>query len=467
MEKSDFIDIDGGYGEGGGQILRTALTLSGLTGRPVHVFRVRAKRRRPGLMSQHLTALNALAKVCHAETKGVSIGSQELWFIPRKSIGGNYTFDVAQLRPSAGSVSLIFQTVLPALLYCGKPSRIKVRGGTHIPASPPHEFIEWAFIPFMARMGARLRCTLNKPGFYPSGGGETDFAIEPLNRSLRPIVMTERGPLASIQITTLTSGLDNAVAERMCGTVQERIAGRGVPVEALPRHYSGNDKASFSCIHAHFANIDAAFGVLGRGDDDPQAIATETAARLISFLGVRNAVEEHLADQVVLYLLLAEGKSVISVPRITSHILTNIWVAGQFFPGRIKVDGILDDSGSIHVDGVGLTPEMLSSQGTLRREDGTNGDGNGNGDDKPARESNGTRPGRADRPRGNGRPPRRSPRTNPVNNGTNGTPPLPPVPSSGRSPAENTNASPKPKRRRRPWGQRKPKQGGGSEAPTG
>jgi RNA 3'-terminal phosphate cyclase len=156
------------------------------------------------------------------------------------------------------------------------------------------------------------------------------------------------------------SGYDSSVLEKMVQVGSERVAGRDVEVEVIPRHYTGPEKVSFACFCAHFANVDAAFCTLGRQDDDPVNVVSEAAAKLISFLGNRCVVEEHLADQILVYLLLAEGDSVISVPRITSHLLTNIWVMGQFYPGRIKVDGILDEQGRIYVQGIGMQPELLS-----------------------------------------------------------------------------------------------------------
>ncbi len=365
---SDFIVIDGSYGEGGGQILRTSLMLSCLTTIPIHVIRVRGKRRRPGLLAQHLAVLQAVARISQAEVKGASVGSNEFWIIPKKVVGGTFNFNVSQLKHSVGAISFIAQTLLPALLFCGRPSRLNIKGGTHIPLSPPHEFIEWAFIPFIADLGVRMRAIFNQPGFIPSGNGEVDYAIEPLNRTLKPVTLVERGPLSRMKLTALVSGFDNTTLEKMMQAGSERVAGRDVEVELIPRLYPGSDKASFACFCAHFDNVDAAFCSLGKQDDDPDNVVSEAAAKLISFLGNRCVVEEHLADQILIYLLLAEGDSVISVPCITSHLLTNIWVLGQFYPGRIKVDGILDEQGRIFVQGVGMEPELLPSRQTVTIE---------------------------------------------------------------------------------------------------
>jgi RNA 3'-terminal phosphate cyclase (ATP) len=369
-ESRDFIEIDGTYGEGGGQILRTALMLSCLSLKPMHITRVRGKRRRPGLLAQHLAVLHAVSRISQAELKGASNGSNEFWIVPKRITGGVFNFNISQLRRSVGAISFILQTLLPSLAFCGKSSRINIKGGTHIPLSPPHEFIEWAFIPFIANLGIRMRASFNQPGFLPSGNGEVDYVIEPLTRTLKAVNLVDRGALADIKFTAMVSGFDGTMLDKMVQIGSERVGGRDVEVEVIPRHYPGPDKASFACFYARFTNTDAAFCTLGRQDEDPVAVVSEAAARLISFLGNRCVVEEHLADQVLLYLLLAEGNSVISVPRITSHLLTNIWVLGQFFPGRIKVDGILDEQGRIYVQGIGMQPELLPDKQTTGEEAG-------------------------------------------------------------------------------------------------
>jgi RNA 3'-terminal phosphate cyclase (ATP) len=369
-EGRSFIEIDGSYGEGGGQILRTALMLSCLCTKSIHVFRVRGKRRRPGLLAQHLAVLQAITRICQAELKGASNGSHEFWVVPKKVLGGTFNFNVSQLRRSVGAISFIMQALLPALAFCGRSSRLNIKGGTHIPLSPPHEFIEWAFIPFIANLGVRMRASFNQPGFLPSGNGEVDYVIEPLSRTLKAVNLVERGTLASIKFTAMVSGFDSVMLDKMVQIGSERVGGRDVEIEVIPRHYAGPDKASFAGFGAHFTNTNAAFCTLGRQDEDPVAVVSEAAARLISFLGNRCVVEEHLADQILLYLLLAEGNSVISVPRITSHLLTNIWVMGQFFPGRIKVDGILDEQGRIYVQGVGMQPELLPDKQPTGEESG-------------------------------------------------------------------------------------------------
>ena len=160
------ITIDGSYGEGGGQILRTSLALSLVTGKPFSIHNIRAGRKNPGLMRQHLTAVNAAAEIGKAAIKGNSIGSQAFTFNPETIKSGNFHFAIG----SAGSCTLVFQTVLPALMISGGPSEIILEGGTHNPFAPPYDFLEKAFLPVINRMGPRVDAVLEKPGFYPAGG---------------------------------------------------------------------------------------------------------------------------------------------------------------------------------------------------------------------------------------------------------------------------------------------------------
>jgi RNA 3'-terminal phosphate cyclase (ATP) len=169
------IEIDGSFGEGGGQILRSSLALAIVTGQPVRLSNIRAGRRKPGLMRQHLTAVNAAAAICGATVDGERIGATELTFTPGAVRAGEYQFSIG----TAGSTTLVLQTVLLPLLTAGGPSRIVLEGGTHNPFAPPFDFLERAYLPLINRMGPNVRATLERPGFYPAGGGRIAIEIEP------------------------------------------------------------------------------------------------------------------------------------------------------------------------------------------------------------------------------------------------------------------------------------------------
>src|SRR5580704_3876555 len=187
---ADIIQIDGSIGEGGGQILRTALGLSMVTGQPFRIEKIRAGRDKPGLLRQHLTAVNAAAAICGASVEGAAISSRELSFSPGKVKPGEYTFSIG----SAGSTTLVLQTVLPALLTANGPSSLTLEGGTHNPHAPPIDFLEKAFLPLINRMGPAVNVTLERAGFYPAGGGRVAVKIRPAAK-LSPLEIPERGEI--------------------------------------------------------------------------------------------------------------------------------------------------------------------------------------------------------------------------------------------------------------------------------
>ena len=171
------LSLDGSYGEGGGQILRTALSLAALTGVPVRIEGIRARRSKPGLRPQHLTAVQAVARISQAEVTGAHLGSQALTFKPRTPQGGHYRFDVAETTGSAGAVTLVAQALLPPLLKAEAPATVILKGGTHVPWSPPAHYLSHVFLPALASMGAEVEMTLERWGWYPRGGGEVRLTI--------------------------------------------------------------------------------------------------------------------------------------------------------------------------------------------------------------------------------------------------------------------------------------------------
>mgnify|MGYP001819094455 CR=1 FL=1 len=210
--------IDGSRGEGGGQVLRTALSLSLITGRPVRIHGIRARRRNPGLRRQHLTAVRAAAAVGDADTNGAQLGSQSLEFRPLRVRGGDYAFDIG----TAGSCTLVLQTLLPALLAAKAAARIRLCGGTHNPHAPPADFLQRAFLPLLRRMGAHLELTLLRHGFYPAGGGELALEIAPTER-LRPLHLTERGAFRRATAEALIASLPVQIAERELATLRRTL----------------------------------------------------------------------------------------------------------------------------------------------------------------------------------------------------------------------------------------------------
>ena len=206
---SDFLTIDGSQGEGGGQVLRSSLAMSLVTGRPFVIENIRAGRKKPGLMRQHLTAVNAATEVSHAEVKGATIGSARLEFQPGKVTPGNYTFSVG----TAGSATLVLQAVLPALMLADGESNLTLEGGTHNPFAPPWDFLTKTYLPVLNRMGPTVEARLIRPGFYPAGGGQFTVRIRPA-RQLGRLELLERGEIRTRRVRALVANLSRRIAER-------------------------------------------------------------------------------------------------------------------------------------------------------------------------------------------------------------------------------------------------------------
>ena len=238
------LSVDGSYGEGGGQILRTALALAALTGAPVRIERIRARRSKPGLRPQHLTAVQALARVSQAEVTGVDLGSQDLTFRPRTPQGGHYLFDVAEKTGSAGAVTLVAQALLPPLIKAGARATVILKGGTHVPWSPPAHYLSHVFLPALAAMGAEVDMTLERWGWYPRGGGEVRLTI----RGARPLTGVQwLTPAASpaFRAMSAAANLPEHVARRQAARLAARLDA-AVPVEIIPA--GGQDPGSLVFI---------------------------------------------------------------------------------------------------------------------------------------------------------------------------------------------------------------------------
>ena len=235
------LSLDGSYGEGGGQILRTALSLAALTGVPVRIERIRAGRSKPGLRPQHLTAVQAVARVSQAEVTGAHLGSQALTFRPRTPQGGHYLFDVAEKTGSAGSVSLIAQALLPPLLKAGAPATVILKGGTHVPWSPPAHYLSHVFLPALAPWGRRWSMTLERWGWYPRGGGEVRLTIKPGPASDRGGSGAPRPASSAFRALSAAAKLPEHVARRQAARLAARL-GETLPVEIIAA--SGQDPGS-------------------------------------------------------------------------------------------------------------------------------------------------------------------------------------------------------------------------------
>jgi len=322
------ITIDGSMGEGGGQVLRTSLSLGLVTGRPFRIVSIRAGRKQPGLLRQHLTAVRAAAEVGGATVAGDAIGSRELTFEPRPVRPGPYEFAVG----TAGSVALVLQTVLPALATASGPSQLLLKGGTHNPWAPPYDFLEKTLLAVLNRMGPQIAARLVRPGFYPVGGGEVAVSIEPA-RPLRPLELMERGKIVRRRARALVSKLPESIAERELKVVRDTL---GWPEDALivERVASAPGPGNVIMLEVESEHITEVFTGFGRRGVRAEDVAAKAAAEARRYLAAGVPVGEHLADQLLLAIALAGGRFRTIEP--SEHTRTNIEVIRQFLEVEVS-----------------------------------------------------------------------------------------------------------------------------------
>jgi RNA 3'-terminal phosphate cyclase (ATP) len=331
------VAIDASHGEGGGQVLRTALALSVALGRPVSLHRVRARRPRPGLQPQHLTVVRALAAISDARVVGDALDSTEVTFVPRTLRGGDYEFDIGAIRGSAGSVSLLFQALLLPLARATQASRLRLRGGTHVPWSPPVPYLSAVFLPALARVGVRADLTLHRWGWYPAGGGEVEAAIDPGGswRALR----WERPGEQVLEGVSAVSRLPRSIAERQRARALERLAAAGrAAAITLVEDESARGPGTLLMLTAAGESARAGFSALGRRGLRAEAVADEAADPLLAHLEAGASVDDHLADQLVPVLALADAPSAFTCPRVSGHLRTVAWLVERMLPVRVSLD---------------------------------------------------------------------------------------------------------------------------------
>jgi len=332
------LQIDGNYGEGGGQILRTTLSLSCILKKPVEIVNIRKGRRIPGLQPQHLTSVTACKRISAAEVEGDQLQSVSLKFSPQETVGGEFSFDVAEKKRSAGSTSLILQTLFLPLSYCEGGSKIRVLGGTHVPWSPPFQYLREIFAPMVTKLGCGIELEISKWGWYPRGGGEVSCTIQPAAK-FSAIDLTERGKLLKLSGISAVSNLPDSIAERQRGQGTKVLKGRGFSPDIELVQAPSIGQGTFLFLKAEFENSVAGFGALGERSKRAEKVAEEACDEFLKFMQSDAAVDPHLADQLIPYLAVAEGKSTFTVSKITKHLLTNIWVVKQFLPIEISVEG--------------------------------------------------------------------------------------------------------------------------------
>lgn len=327
---AEYLMIDGSRGEGGGQILRTSLALSAITRTAIHIVNVRGRRKKPGLMRQHLTGVLAAAELCGAEVEGAELRSGELKFRPGAIRPGEYRFTVS----TAGSACLVFQTVLPALLMADGPSKVTFEGGTHNPMSPPYDFIEQCFVPILTRMGASVKLQLERPGFMPAGGGRFTALIEPW-REKRQVELMHAGAVVGQRARALVARLPPKIGHRELRVVRDELGWdpRDCAVETID-HSAGPGNVLFCQVEReHVTELVTAFGQRGVS---AEKVASQAVDEMQRYLAADAPVGEHLADQLMLPMALAGGGRYRTLP-LSLHSHTNKDIIELFLDMDIDV----------------------------------------------------------------------------------------------------------------------------------
>jgi len=334
------IHIDGSQGEGGGQVLRSSLALSLVTGRPFTIDRIRANRAKPGLMQQHLTAVRAAAEVGGCDVSNANVGSIRLDFRPDKVRGGDYTFNVG----TAGSATLVLQTVLPALMLAEEPSTLTLRGGTHNPMAPPFDFLQRVYLPLVERLGPTIKTTLVQHGFYPAGGGEFRVTITPVNK-LSNLELMQRGEIVQQKGKILLARLPKHIAEREKDTLLQNtdLPEESIQIETVT---SSNGPGNAVMLEVMSENVTELFTGFGEIKVSAEAVAQKALDQYQEYLAADVPVGKYLADQLMLPLSIAawlgSGQSVFRTLQLTQHSRTHIDILRRFLEIDIEVENVND-----------------------------------------------------------------------------------------------------------------------------
>ncbi len=324
------LQIDGSLGEGGGQVLRTALSLAILLQQPLCISNIRAGRAKPGLMRQHLAAVKAAQAISAADVAGATLGSTELQFVPQTLSAGSYHIDIG----SAGSASLVLQTMLPPLLRANGPSRLAIIGGTHNMLAPSTCFLQRCFLPQLAKMGASVQLEVEREGLFPAGGGQIVVRIQP--QPLTPITLTERGERLEFGAQALLAAVPLHVATRELAVLAEHYP--QVQAMSTIRQLGGRtgpgNVLSFWATFAHVSELVTCYGERGVS---AEKVASTACAMMASYLDCKAVVGEHLADQLLLPMWLAGGGEFIT-GSVTPHLQSNAELIAQITGARIELE---------------------------------------------------------------------------------------------------------------------------------
>jgi len=338
--------IDGAEGHGGGQLLRTSLALSLITGRPFEMVNVRAARNKPGLRPQHAAAVAAARAISGACVEGEKVGSARVRFVPGAVRPGSYAFDVG----TAGSASLVLHTVFLPLALAGGVSRIAIAGGTDVPWSPPYDFLAECWAPFMRRLGLPVSLRLERAGFYPRGGGLLEASIGTASSGVQPLDLPHRGELRSLLVRSTVANLPDEVMERQGRRAVSILRRERLEPELELERRPAASPGTVLAVIARFANSRYCCTALGARGKRAERVAEEACRDFLAFLGGRGAVDEYLGDQLLLPLVCAAGPSRFCVHRVTKHLPGNASIIPKFLPVSFEITGEPGALGEIRVN---------------------------------------------------------------------------------------------------------------------
>jgi RNA 3'-terminal phosphate cyclase (ATP) len=337
------VQIDGSFGEGGGQIIRTSVSLSAITGQPVELVNVRHRRSKPGLQPQHLTAVRAASALCSARLEGDEVGSTRFLFSPQTPVQPDaYRFDIR----TAGAASLVMQTLLLPLSLVPGESQVTVIGGTHVPHSPTADYLETVYLPTLQSAGLLAEVQYHSAGFYPKGGGEVSATIMG-TAALQPLHLTERGKLLALKARIVTSNLPDHVSERGGAAVEKFMKGIGRKMEVVFQDRPSIGTGASVFLLAECEGGRAGFSALGERGRPMERVAEDACEAFLAWWKTGAACDEHLADQLVLPMALAPGESRWTTPTLTEHLRTVLHVTQQFLPIQYRLDEPEDGPASV------------------------------------------------------------------------------------------------------------------------
>jgi len=350
------IEVDGSYGEGGGQVLRTAVALAAVLSKEIHVFNIRAGRAEPGLRPQHMTGVQAAAELCSANLQGLEVGATEFVFKPGKLRAGTFRFDVG----TAGSVTLVRQTLMPMLAFAPGPVQLEITGGTDVKWSPPIDYVRLVTLPILKKIGYHGHMETVRRGHYPKGGGLVRFSTDGHSK-LQPLTNDKPGSISTIYGISHATALPRHVAERQATSAKKRLEEAKLPSSSIEvevvddrRQMSPGSGIVLSAENQNGNTLGSdALGERGR----PAEEVGSTAGRiLIEEIRSGAILDRHMGDIIVPYLVLANGKSELSVSRVTQHTRTNLKVSEWITGIRFDLEGEMDQHGKISVDGLHSVP---------------------------------------------------------------------------------------------------------------